>query len=223
MKILSKLLKKKSDKVSIILNSKGKHFIGGKADSKVKIPKLETSPVIYFGYISKSEKHLPILDFDLHLICPLFLDLQDPIFFDYTNPLKPIIIRENVSSNFDILFDNIPSSAYIEYEKMNFCFDNPMPTKMKIGVHEFEMVPGEIGHCEPANWIQDENVPTCPINGKPMKFLFQLGGVDECKTVKGQEILDKEYLDSYLNFGDGFLYIFYEPESKVIAYLNQIT
>lgn len=51
---------------------------------------------------------------------------------------------------------------------------------------------------------------------------MQLGDIDDCKTNIGQDILDKEYIDPYLHFGHGYLYIFYEPESRVIAYLNQV-
>ena len=55
-----------------------------------------------------------------------------------------------------------------------------------------------------------------------MEFLFQLGDVDDSKTVHGQDILDKEHFDPYLSFGHGYLYVFYQPESKVIGYLNQL-
>ena len=56
-----------------------------------------------------------------------------------------------------------------------------------------------------------------------MKFLFQLGDIDKCKIIRGKDVLDKEFIEPYLHFGHGFLYVFYEPESKVIAYLTQVS
>ena len=221
MNILSNLFKKKSNRTTLVLNPKGKNFIGGKASPEIEMPRLETSPIVYFGCISKKESHLELINFDLHLICPLFIDLKEPVFFDYSNSNRPILIRENVSSVFNQLFEDIPNTAYIEYKKLSFIFDNPLPTKVKIGAHYIDMIPGEIGHCGQPNWIRNENWPYCPITGNKMRFLFQLAEIDDCEIIVGQEILDKEHIDPYLNFGHGYLYVFYEPASKVVAYLNQ--
>ena len=54
-------------------------------------------------------------------------------------------------------------------------------------------------------------------------FLIQIKDIDLCKTKFGQDILDKEYIDDYLHFGHGDLYVFFEPKSRVIGYINQIT
>jgi len=222
MRLFSKLFKKEPNKVTLILNPNGINSFGGKASSEIEIPELETSPMVYFGSISKNENHIKLIDFDLHLICPIFIDLQTPVFFDYSNSTKPQLIRNNVPSNFSQLFDDIPHTAYIEYKKVNFSFDRLSPTKIKVGAQSFDMIPGEIGHSGTPNWIHNENWPDCPITGNKMKFLFQLGDIEECETTAGQDILDKESIDSYLNFGHGYLYVFYEPESKVVAYLNQL-
>ncbi len=224
MGILSKILKKKSatDKASMILVENGINSIGGKANSEINIPELETSPIVYFGCVSKNESHFPKIDFDLHLLCPIFIDLQSPVFFDYSNPKQPKLIRDNVDSNFHQLFEDIPSDAYIEYKKLNFKFENPPSRKIQVGVHEFDMMPEEIGHTGIPNWIHDENWLNCPISGNKMEFLFQIGDINDSETVIGQEILDKESFDPYLHFGHGYLYVFYEPESKVVGYINQL-
>ena len=172
--------------------------------------------------IKNGEPALGLLDFDLNLVCPIFLDLKSPIFLDYSAPSTPKVITSNVDTNFNQLFDDIKATDYFEYQQLNFKFDNPSPTKIKIGVHNIDMIPGEIGVSNKPNWIHDENWPICPITGNAMTFLFQLGDIDNCKTVVGQNILDKEYIDPYLHFGHGYLYVFYEPESKIIAYLNQV-
>jgi len=198
------------------------NFLGGKASSEIEMPELETSPMVYFGCISKHEPYLKSVNFDLHLICPLFIDLQSPVFLDYSNPKKPTLIRDNVPSYFSQYFQDIPNSTYIEYKKINFSFDKVPPVNIKVGVHNFEMVPGEIGQSGIPNWIHDEDYPNCPLTGNRMQFLFQLSDVEECKTLKGQDVLDKESLDAYLHFGHGYIYVFYAPESKVVAYLNQL-
>jgi hypothetical protein len=224
MGILSKTLNKKpnTNKVSLILDDKGINSIGGKASSTINIPELATSPIVYFGCISKNESHFPKIDFDLNLVCPIFIDLQSPVFFDYSDPNNPKLIRENVASNFSQLFEDIPSDTYIEYKRLNFKIEYAPTVTVKTGVHEFDMVPDEIGHTETPNWIHDEEWLICPITGNKMEFLFQLGDIDDSKTVKGQEILDKEYFDPYLHFGHGYLYVFFEPQSKVIGYINQV-
>lgn len=208
--------------MSLILDKNGINSIGGKASSEIDIPDLNTSPIVYFGCISKNELHFPQINFDLHLVCPIFIDLQSPVFFDYSDTKKPKLLKDNVTSNFSQLFENIPSDAYIEYKQMNFRIDAAPTTKIKVGEHEFDMIPGEIGHTGTPNWIHNEEWPNCPVTGNKMDFLFQLGDINDCKTVKGQEVLDKEYFDQYLHFGHGYLYVFYEAKSKVIAYLNQV-
>ncbi len=216
MKILTNILKKKSNGTTLILDSNGINKIGGKVSPEIELPELDTSPIIYFGFISQNETALELIDFDFHLICPIFIDLQIPVFFDYSDSNRPKLIKNNVPSNFSQLFEDIPASAYIEYKEFSFSFDKTKRPKID-NVYE-----GEIGHSGKPNWIQNEEWPNCPITGNQMKFLFQLGDIDECETEFGQDILDKEYIDPYLNFGHGYLYVFYEPESKVIAYLNQV-
>lgn len=200
----------------MILDAQGPHQIGGKPEGDFELPKLESSPMVYLGLIKKGDAALADIDFDLHLVCPIFIDLQNAVFFDYTNPTKPLLIREHVASNFEALFEDIPPTAYIEYQALNFRFDRaktPNPTVV---------YPGEIGHTATPNWIHEETWPLCPISGKKMSFLFQLGDIDDSKTLAGQEYLDKEYIEPYLHFGHGYLYVFFEPESKVLAYVNQL-
>ncbi|MEM8890986.1 MAG: hypothetical protein AAGD28_23620, partial [Bacteroidota bacterium] len=150
------------------------------------------------------------------LTCPIFIDLQKAIFFDYSDPYHPRLIREQVSTDFEQLFQDIPPDAYIEFKALSFTFDSSKAPYLNAAY------PGEIGHTTTPNWIQEEAWPSCPINGKKMKFLFQLGDIDDSTCLAGQEYLAKEYIQPYLHFGHGYLYLFYEPESKVLAYINQV-
>lgn len=216
MNIFSKLFKDKSAGSTLILDPNGPHQIGGKPAEDFHWPSLESSPMVYLGCLKKADAVLKELDFDLHMVCPIFIDLQHAVFFDYTNPVHPLLIRENVASNFEQLFDDIPPAGYIEYQSMNFRLDTSKAPAQDA------VYPGEIGHTGLPNWIQDEAWPLCPLSGRKMKFLFQLGDIDESKCVAGQEYLAKEYIQPYLHFGHGYLYLFYEPESKVLAYINQV-
>ena len=82
MKILTNILKKKSNGTTLILDSNGINKIGGKVSPEIELPELDTSPIIYFGFISQNETALELIDFDFHLISPIFIDLQIPVFFD---------------------------------------------------------------------------------------------------------------------------------------------
>jgi hypothetical protein len=219
MKILDKIFGTSSKKPTLVIDSHGINTIGGKPSPEFEIPEFKFGPLVYLGSISKDEKELEILNFDFQMICPIFMDLSEPIYFDYENSKKPIII-ESVETNFYQYFEEISPNTYVEYKKLNFSLKKLIPIKTKIGVHQIDMIPDEIGIYEKPLWIHDEKWPICPINGKKMKFLFQFGDIDESVNIKGQETLDKEYIEPYLNFR-GNLYVFYEPESKIIAYLIQ--
>ncbi|MEO1435778.1 MAG: hypothetical protein AAFV80_09605 [Bacteroidota bacterium] len=60
--------------------------------------------------------------------------------------------------------------------------------------------------------MQDGAWPNCPI----------IGEIDVSTTITGLDVLDKEYIDPYLHLGHGYLYVFYAPQSKVVAYLLQM-
>lgn len=213
MGIFSNIFRKKSKGVCLTLDPNGKHTIGGKPSDIFTMPTLDISPILYLGCISKNEPELRLIDFNLHLISPIFLDLRSPIFFDYNNANAPKLITENVETSFIQYFDDIPGSAHIEYEELRFRFDHSK--------HIDDVFLEKIGHTQTPHWIREEAVPNCPITGNPMKFLFQFSEVDDCHTVAGQDVLDKEYMNDYLNFSHGYFYVFYEPTSKIVAYLNQ--
>lgn len=205
----------KNIKSTLILDPKGVHSIGGRPAESLHIPSLESSPVVYFGCIKKGEPALKVLDFDLNLLCPIFLNLYEPVFLDYSDPEKPILIRNNVQTDFSQYFTDIPNTTKIEYRALKFNFDQ---SKDPNWIYE-----NGFGSTGEPNWIQDNAWPKCPRSGKKMTFLFQLSDIDGCATILGQEILDKEYIDPYLHFGHGYLYVFLEPKSRIVAYVNQIT
>lgn len=217
MGLFGKTSEQKTIESTLVYDPKGLNKIGGTPPPELTIPALESSPVIYFGQIDKNEPALESIDFDFNLICPIFLSLYYPVFFDYSDPLSPKLITENVNTDFSQYFTDIPGSALIEYEEKRFSFDQSKLVNLEMPY------PGEIGHSGQPVWIQNEDWPNCPVTGNRMQFLFQLRDIDNCKTRLGQDILDKEYIDPYLHFGYGDLYVFFDPESRVVGYLNQIT
>src|SRR5687768_14982646 len=132
----------------------GKHSAGGTPPEDFKIPTLSESPVVYCGQISKQEQHYEWLTFDLYIVCPIFLALHHPIYFDYTNPLAPEVIRgKNVDTDFKNPFPDIPGSSYIEFAKTNFRID--------FG-NDPNYFQGEFGVALLPDWIQQEVIPICP-------------------------------------------------------------
>jgi len=198
----------------LIVTNDGIHTLGG-SNPSLSVPSIPESPVIYFGCLKNSDPALNWLPFDLSLICPFFLNLYNPIFLDYTNPLIPTIIRHNVETDFENHFPDIPGGTHVEFSPVQFTLDsakNP-ETYFDGGLGQF----GEIG------WTQDDAQPICPRSGAKMKFVAQFGYEESCKVVSGMEQLEKEFFEDHFNMGDGFLYVFMNPDSKVVAYINQVT
>ena len=69
MNFFSKFLNKTKE-ATLVLDRKGISTIGGKAKTELDIPKLETSPLVYFGCVSKKENLLNVIDFDLSIFLP---------------------------------------------------------------------------------------------------------------------------------------------------------
>jgi len=214
MNLIKKLLKLEKG-ATLILDKNGRHEIGGKAPDELTIPVLDTSPVVYFGKIMHEEKCLKWVDFDFYLLCPIFLNIGIPVFMDYSNSLSPLIIRDNVPTLFQHYFDEIPASAHITYTGCKFRFDP--------GYDRDLIRMDAIGSAGEPDWLQGPDWPISPISGKRMKFLFQLADVNCSEAITGKEYLEKESLDTYLHFAHGDLYVFFEPETRIVAYLNQFT
>ena len=80
------------------------------------------------------------------------------------------------------------------------------------------------------NWIQGSWMPKCPKTNKPMRFLCQLTSSDKVRTEYTNIEMSKagdDFKQSYfknMNFwGDGDLFVFFEPESKMACYFIQHT
>mgnify|MGYP001187694924 CR=1 FL=1 len=196
------------------LNSES--YLGGKKPDEVILPFLNDEIYFqYFGKLNKDEFPNKLLNFDLHLIAPIY-DSFDKIYLDYSNETSPKVLNPN-SLNISKTFDETNSKTEIIYEKS--------PIKYEKG----GSIRYSLGNTGVPSWIQNAEYPICPKNGDKMKFLIAF---DLCEN---REEINLEYTsferdeDSERYFknldfwGCGSIYIFINPKTKVICYFLQNT
>ena len=203
--------------------AKGVHQLGGNCPDHFAMPHHPDLPVSiqYIGRISQSDPRFKWIPFDdLHLVYPLFAGMG-PLFLDYSNPLEPVILNDFQSVHHT--FKCVTPDTYIEFERKNF---GGRPIALDTGYDIITLESG-IGWGGVANWIQHPDIPRCPKSGNVMKFLAQFETTD-LKTVKKVNVGPEDpqiqcYLDTLNFWCDGDLYIFLEPESKIVCLLIQNT
>lgn len=172
-------------------------------------------PFQYIGCISNNDSAFSWLPFPLHLVCPVFLAFNI-VYLDYSDPLKPVVVNldelENTRSNYA---NDLRSDSDINYKAINF---ETKPADFFLR---------DIGSAGVPNWIQDPEIPVCPKTNRMMRFVCQLqSGVVDVNNISVMCDDRESYRRTYskLNFWeDGDLYVFFEPESRVAAYLIQDT
>ncbi len=194
--------------------SKSESYLGGEIPEKFSIPKFKfNAPFQYLGKLSKLNEAFNWLPFDLHLVAPIYLNF-DKLFIDYSDPLNPKVINVEELSQTDNSYDDLKPNSEIVYEKVF------ISTEKSNNLDGF-------AHTGVPNWIQYPDIPSCPKSKKTMKFLCQLTDGLEVKTkrtnVKPKDDWYKQYFENMNFWGDGDLYIFFEPESKVACFLIQNT
>lgn len=199
--------------LQLVGNLNGPHQIGGEIPNGFQLPENDCAvPFQYLGFIDNKDKYFNWLPFTVHLTFPIFLNTEN-VFLDYSNPGKPIIINKEDVENADTSYeDDLNKDSEIIYKELKFSF---------IERFEFDLP----GHAGIPNWIQYPDIPMCPKSGRRMKFLLQLHGGVNAK--RSNVIPHKESWRHYyeqLNFwGDGDLFVFFEPASKVACYFIQNT
>ena len=207
--------KYKENKILKFVEDKnGMHQLGGEVPNEFKINEIEDLSIgfQYLGFISNEDNKFSWLPFKMHLACPIYLNFEF-LFLDYSNPNKPKIINkeeinivntsypENLNENSEIIFNEMKFNYIesIEFEGIN---DGGIP-----------------------QWAQYPTIPNCPISGKRMKFLCQLnGGVTTNRTnIIPLNDWDRKYYEQLNFWGDGDLYIFFEPTEKTACYFIQNT
>lgn len=191
-------------------------YLGGEPPAGFEMPKFEFfAPFQYLGKLSKSEQAFAWLPFDVHLIAPIYLNM-DKIYVDYSNPNKPQILDLEKLKKAGTSYKELKANSEIVFEKVSI-----KALKSTIGVSR------KIGHTGVPNWIQNPDIPVCPKSKRPMRFLCQISSETGVMTARTNVVTQDEYTKTHydhLNFwGAGDLYVFFEPTSKVACFLIQNT
>jgi hypothetical protein len=199
--------------LQLVEDENGIHQLGGEIPSGFQLPENNcVVPFQYLGFIDNHDKNFNWLPFKVHLACPIYLNIGN-VFLDYTNPDNPSIINREAVERADTSYDDdLNQNSEIVFNEMKFSFV------------EAEAFNGT-GHSGIPNWIQYPDIPTCPKSGKRMKFLCQLnGGISAKRTnVEPKEESYRRYYENLNFWGDGDLFVFFEPTSKVACYFIQNT
>jgi hypothetical protein len=130
------------------------------------------------------------------------------IFLDYEDPNKPIILNPEV---FDYSWNEkrIEPEINIQFHKQNF------KKLEKIDISEILDNNDGFWLSGVPLWYQSPEIPICPKSGKVMQFVTTINSDKSITNVN--QAVDSLPKSEYLCFGDyGFLYVFYEPNSKIL-------
>jgi hypothetical protein len=193
----------------------GLNHIGGVQPADFEIPANKCPGSFQFlGRISNQSIGFNWLPFDLNLICPIYLDI-DKVWLDYSKPNSPLIINLEEINRLSTAYDDLKADSFIEYEQVNF------------STKEENQIAFQLGYSGIPNWVQFADIPRCPKTNRTMRFVCQLLSDDLVKTartnIKPANGSYEQYFEKMNFWGDGDLFVFFEPESKVACYLIQNT
>jgi hypothetical protein len=141
----------------------------------------------------------------------------ETVYLDYTEPDHPRIIHPQNTAAVDTEYDELTEDSTVVFEAVQ------VSARAVSEVDEWHC----IGLAGTPEWLQTALVPVCPKSGKPMRFLCQLMSFGEIKVASTNVQSFTSYMQQYfetLNFwGDGSLYVYIEPDSKVVCYTMQNT
>lgn len=205
-----------SKKFEIVRDPSGIHQIGGEAPVNFTIPENKfPGGIQYLGCIKKADALFDWLPFDLHLIHPIYSD-ESIVFMDYKDPHCPSILYPADSSESTSAFDELDSNSRICFEGVS------VSTEENDEIDEYDSI-GIVGEPE---WLQVAERITCPKSGNPMKFVCQLGSFSDIKSTYSNVEPSKgmaQYFEKLNFWCDGNLYIYVEPNSRIVCYTMQNT
>lgn len=198
----------------------GLHSVGGVPPHGFQMPSHPDLPVScqYIAKISQKDPVFNWIPFEvLHLVYPLFVS-TGPLFMDYSNPLSPKIIETTVMM--DHTFKCVTTKTILEYEHHSFevkgLAEDPSDCRND-----------NLGNTGIPFWIQHPEHPRCPVSGRLMRFLCSLeSGISKIvrkENVGPEDASIQRYLDVINFWCDGCLFVFVEPETKIVCMLIQNT
>lgn len=191
-----------------IQSQDGLHQIGGSKPAQFKFPENSfPGGFQYLGFFNNNDPLLEWLPFSLHLIHPIYLNF-DRVFLDYSNPLSPTLISPKNTFLIDTEYDEWTVDSFIEFEgiKMSLSRSNKIDNSTSIGI---------IGRPQSINAIQ---IPRCPINNNKMRFVAQLMTFGEVPATKKNFTSRYSDFDHLCFWGDGSLFIYMAPKTKIVCY-----
>lgn len=185
----------------LVPNELGDHVLGGDVPVGLKMPIFQEAFTIYYlGHVGVTD--FPVLPFrNLHLFVPELL--TNVLFVDYKNPNQPVVYNEEVIDKV-----NVPDRA------QPFTIHTFDPIRFSVVDISNEQAGFELGISGVPNWLQQIEIPKCPKSGRHMQFLLQI----DTQHDDYPSVAEKYYV--YLT---PTLYVFIEPETKMVAYLYQTT
>ena len=202
----------------LIRNPDGVSYLGGDIPEGFNIPENKCPGSFqYLGYLNNQDRGFRFLDFGIHLICPIYMNI-DKVWLDYSDAMNPRIINSDEINSIDTEYDDLNENSIISFEKTPF-----LTTPIKKDTN------CRLGRTGKPDWIQHNDVPVSPITNKKMRFLCQLEYQyqEPIKTnytnVKPENKHYKEYFDEMNFWGSGDLYVFFETKSKTACYFIQNT
>ena len=198
-------------------------YLGGTPPADFTIP-FDEEIAVPFQYIGKL---VPTADWRLpferlHLVYPLFATIGGYLFLDYSDENKPVVL-----DGFELIehaFGNCVSGTTHHFEQV------PLRLLSIKDVEDEDLISfsdWHYGYAGLPNWVQYPQIPYCPKTGHLMEFVGQFDTFGEIPTAESDLVFDGDYFELYskhLNFwGDGCLFVFVCPASKVVGYLIQNT
>ena len=211
----NKLEIEKNTPYAIVSGQDSKSYLGGEAPKELEIPKINNEISFqYFGLLAKDEFPSERLKFDLHLIAPIY-DSFSELYLDYSNPLKPKIIR-GTESHFSKTFDEMNSSSKVTFNKTAISFNKG---GLRYG----------FGNTGVAKWIQAPFYPRCPISGEEMKFLVSFDMDENKEQIAVDNLIfnvakkNLGYFENLEFWISGAIYVFINPNNNTVCYFLQTT
>lgn len=196
----------------LVKDSDGNHSIGGKRPTSFSLPHHESlqSNFIYLGSLDCTDPRFEWMKLKkLHMAYPVY-EGAFKLFLDYQDPDAPVLLNPEALT-YSWIDDTVKGTERVQYSLQRYSSIEGIKGK------EFVMSEQEYLICGVPLWYQYPEIPTCPKSGRVMRFVMAVSSDINIAVQDDPEIANLPF-DNYMIFGDeGHLYVFYEPESKVLC------
>ncbi|NVK83804.1 MAG: hypothetical protein HWE21_05750 [Cytophagia bacterium] len=184
--------------------SEGPHQVGGNCSKEIEF----NSPY-GFSFIAAIDGKDPLFDWvkadQLNIFYPLNTCCLGGLFIDWADESNPIVLNPEVMTNDWNSGDN-DGAAQATFNDIKY----KSTTEIDVQLLEDEF--GDTHICGVPLWYQAPDIPICPKTGEVMKYVTTIRS-----NAKNQLVEGKSMFGDFLTFMDmGFLYVFWEPTSKVM-------